>query len=76
MPKLIVPGAVLKTAAAGLGSVQGLLGEGFHPDRVKKLMISNNISGKKLLEDGYALNYSLEEAVRDWWKDCGEDELV
>ncbi len=75
LPKLVVPGFLLRTIAAVLGPVHGVLGEGFHPDRVKKLMISTNISGKKLQEDGYTMRYSLEDAIRDWWKDCGEKGL-
>ncbi|EIP97599.1 nucleoside-diphosphate-sugar epimerase [Opitutaceae bacterium TAV1] len=74
-PKRVVPGIVLRGVATALGSVHGLLGDGFHPDRVRKLMISTNISGKKLQEDGYTLKYSLEDAIRDWWKDCKESGL-
>jgi nucleoside-diphosphate-sugar epimerase len=74
-PKWVVPGFVLRTLAASLGPIHGVLGEGFHPDRVRKLMISTNISGKKLKEDGYTLKYSLNDAIADWWKDCGEKGL-
>lgn len=74
-PKWVVPGLLLRSIAAVLGSVHGVLGEGFHPDRVRKLMNSTNISGRKLQKDGYSLRYSLEEAIRDWWKDCGEKGL-
>jgi len=76
MPSLVVPGALLKAAAVGLSSMHGLFGESFHPDRVNKLMVSNNISGKKLMDDGYKLSFTLEEAVRDWWKVCGEEGLL
>ncbi|RRJ94466.1 NAD(P)-dependent oxidoreductase [Opitutaceae bacterium TAV4] len=72
LPKLVIPGFLLRAIAAALGPVHGVLGEGFHPDRVRKLMISTNISGKKLQKDGYTLKYSLEDAIADWWKDCGE----
>ena len=75
LPTLVVPGAALRAVAAALTPLQGL-GGGFHPDRVKKLMISNNISGKRLVEDGYELQFTLEEALRDWWTDCGEKTLV
>lgn len=71
VPKLMVPGAALKAVAIGLGAIQGFAGEGFHPDRVRKLMISNNISGKRLFDDGYRLRFPLEEALRDWQRDCG-----
>lgn len=42
--------------------------EGIHPDRVKKLIISNNISGEKL-KDNYNLEFGLEKGISDWMKD-------
>ena len=48
---------------------------GIHPDRIKKLMISTNISGKKLKDTGYKFHYTLEESFRDWYKDCEEKGL-
>ena len=42
--------------------------EGINPERVKKLMISNNISGVKL-NSKYNLKYGLEEGVLDWMQD-------
>ncbi|MDR2406595.1 MAG: NAD(P)-dependent oxidoreductase [Bacteroidales bacterium] len=42
---------------------------GIHPARVKKLMISTNICGKKMAESGYKFRYTFEEAIRDWYKD-------
>ncbi len=76
LPKLVVPGSMLRAVAAVLKPLQGLLGEGFHPDRVKKLMVSNNMAGRKLLDDGYRLEFSLEEALRDWQQDCVGGDLV
>ena len=77
-PKLMIPGGLLKTAASLLGAANatGLAGEGVHPDRVRKLMVSNNISGAKLVRDGYRLEFSLEEAFADWRRDCGGDGLA
>jgi hypothetical protein len=49
--------------------------DGIHPDRVKKLMISTNINGQKLLDHGYKLNYSLEDAIADWYNDCNCTDL-
>ena len=46
-----------------------------HPDRVKKLMVSTNISGKKLADTGFSFGYTLEESFRDWFRDCGEEGL-
>ena len=62
-------------AAATLCGLFGGLGLGICPARVKKLMVSTNIDGQKLAKD-YPLSYSLEDAFRDWLKDCGEEELV
>lgn len=52
----------------------GGLGLGVCPARVKKLMISTNICGEKLAEN-YSLQYTLESALKDWWNDCGEQNL-
>jgi len=30
-------------------------------------MISANINGQKLLDHGYKMKYSLEEAIEDWY---------
>ena len=63
----------------GTAKVVGPLGGkkvGIHPDRVKKLMISTNISGEKLKNCGYKFHYSFEESIRDWYKDCDESGLV
>ncbi len=42
---------------------------GICPDRVKKLQISTNISGKKLASSGYKFKWTFEEAVQDWFED-------
>lgn len=44
--------------------------KGIHPERVKKLMVSTNISGKKLADSGYIFHFSLEESYKDWFEDC------
>jgi hypothetical protein len=62
-------------AAATVCGALGGLGLGICPARVKKLMVSTNINGLKLSQN-YPLSYSLEEAFRDWYKDCNEKELV
>lgn len=49
--------------------------KGIHPDRVKKLMVSTNISGKKLAESGYKFHYSLVESYKDWFDDCNKKGL-
>ena len=48
---------------------------GIHPARVKKLMVSTNISGKKLSESDYKFHYSFEETFKDWFEDCNREGL-
>jgi nucleoside-diphosphate-sugar epimerase len=77
-PKFVVPSRSLKFAAGLMYSSAKLLGKeisGIHPDRVKKLMISTNISGEKLSSSRYYLKYNLEEAINDWFNDCYRREL-
>ena len=77
-PKLTIPAGALKMAASTIHLLGKLIGksfEGIHPDRVKKLMISTNINGQKLLDHGYKMEYSLEEAISDWWNDCNQKGL-
>lgn len=70
----LIPGGLLMTAATILGPIGGKK-VGIHPARVKKLMISTNISGKKLSECGYKFHYEFEETFRDWFKDCKKQGL-
>ncbi|MFK5971669.1 MAG: SDR family oxidoreductase [Flavobacteriaceae bacterium] len=39
--------------------------ENYHPDRVRKLMISNNINGMKL-NSRYLLKFGLSNGIQDW----------
>ncbi|MBQ9210893.1 MAG: NAD(P)-dependent oxidoreductase [Clostridia bacterium] len=62
----------------GVAKVVGPLGGkkvGIHPDRVKKLMVSTNISGVKLSNTDYKFHYTLEESFKDWFEDCGREGL-
>lgn len=71
-PRILVPAWFLKSAASAVFSMGRLVGKkfsGIHPDRVKKLMISTNINGEKLSESPFHLRFTLEEAIRDWYKD-------
>ena len=54
-----------------IASFLGFLGSpmGICPARVKKLQISTNISGAKMLQSGYQFKYTLEEALQDWYAD-------
>ena len=65
----VVPGGLLMAAATVLGPIGGKK-VGIHPARVKKLMVSTNISGKKLAKMNYKFHYTLEESFRDWFEDC------
>ena len=70
----LIPGGLLMTAATILGPIGGKK-VGIHPARVKKLMVSTNISGQKLAESGYAFHAGLEDTFRDWFEDCGKQGL-
>jgi GlcNAc-P-P-Und epimerase len=77
-PRILIPAWMLKMAAAILYNIAAVLGkkiQGIHPDRVKKLMISTNIVGEKLHNSKYKLQYSLDDAIKDWWKDCNQNGL-
>lgn len=70
-----IPAGLLLTIARILGPIGGKK-VGIHPARVKKLMISTNISGKKLKNSGYKFHYTLESSFKDWFKDCDKKELI
>lgn len=69
-----IPGGLLMAAAVILGPIGGKK-VGIHPARVKKLMVSTNISGKKLSQMDYNFHYSLEESFKDWFEDCNKEGL-
>jgi nucleoside-diphosphate-sugar epimerase len=48
---------------------------GLVPDRIVKLVKSTNISSEKLARSGFTFNWTLEEALADWSKDCGGKHL-
>ncbi len=70
----LIPGGFLMTVARIVGPIGGRK-IGIHPARVKKLMVSTNICGKKLAASGYKFHYTLEESFRDWYEDCGQTGL-
>ena len=77
MPRVRIPAVLLKTIASLLYSCGKLFGMefiGIHPGRVKKLIVSTNVLGRKL-NDKFKLNYSLNEALEDWYSDCDNDGL-
>lgn len=65
---VMVPGSLLMTVANIVGPLGGKA-LGICPARVKKLMISTNICGKKLADSGYKFHYTFEEAIKDWYRD-------
>ncbi len=70
----LIPGGLLMTVARIIGPIGGKK-IGIHPARVKKLMVSTNICGKKLAASGYKFHYTLEESFKDWYEDCEETGL-
>jgi nucleoside-diphosphate-sugar epimerase len=73
-PRMVLNGRMLQILAFLLEKVGGKK-IGFHPDRVRKLMVSTNISGNKLIEDGFLYNYGLQKGIEDWYNDCGRKGL-
>lgn len=71
---MLIPSCLLMTAARILGPIGGKK-IGIHPARVKKLMISTNICGKKLAACGYKFYYTFEESIKDWYDDCEKQGL-
>lgn len=71
--RIKVPGWML-ISAAGLIHIFGRILRkdftGIHPDRVRKVMISTNISGEKISETSFNLKYTLHEGIIDWKRDC------
>jgi len=63
-----IPQTPLMVAASVAGAFGGF-GLGICSERVRKLMVSTNVSGEKLNRD-YPLRFSLDEAFADWFKDC------
>jgi len=78
-PKILVPAYLLKNMAGAAyytGRAIGRKVNGIHPARVKKLMVSTNISGENLSKSPYKLQFSIEEAIKDWFKDCDNKGLL
>ncbi len=71
---MCIPSWVLIPAAYILGPIGGKK-VGIHPARIKKLMVSTNISGEKLAKCGYKFHYTFEETFKDWFKDCNKEGL-
>lgn len=70
----LIPGWILMASAVCLLPFGGKK-LGLHPARVKKLMVSTNICGKKLADSGYQFKYNFRQALVDWFEDCNKEEL-
>ena len=76
-PNILIPAGLLKVTAYFILILGKLIGKslmGIHPDRVKKIIISTNIIGEKLNKE-YPLQFSLKEAITDWYNDCANKGL-
>jgi len=72
-PLIKIPGPLLILGANCiliLGKILGKEFAGIHPERVKKVMISTNVSGEKLANSDFNLRFSLSEGIEDWYVDC------
>lgn len=77
-PKLVIPAKLLLFVAGtlnNLGSMVGLRLNGIHPDRVKKLMTSTNMSGEKLKDSPYEFDFTLKSSIEDWYIECNKKGL-
>ncbi|WP_167392901.1 NAD-dependent epimerase/dehydratase family protein [Marinobacter shengliensis] len=45
----------------------------FSPVRIRKLIRSNNVAPRYLVDKGYPYNYTLRTAFEDWKKECSEE---
>lgn len=67
-PSIVLPAGLLVAITKfsyGLLSVFGIKLASLHPDRVRKLMISNDINGVSL-NNKYKLEYGLRNGIQDW----------
>jgi hypothetical protein len=69
-----INGKLLMFAAGIIGNLGGRK-LGIHPARVKKLMISTNICGRKITASEYKFSYTFKEAIMDWYKDNADKYL-
>jgi len=71
-PSIVLPASLLVFVAKfgyGVFSIFGIKIASLHPDRVRKLMISNDINGE-LLNNKYNLQYGLEGGIEDWMSEA------
>ncbi len=76
--KVVIPSILLILLARAINifsKVFNFTFDGIHPERVKKLMISTDVNGEKIIENGYEFKFTLRDAIIDWQKECGDKNL-
>jgi GlcNAc-P-P-Und epimerase len=76
-PEIIIPFKIIAAGAAcvNLIPLPFIKRMGLVPERIVKLVKSTNVSSQKLINSGFKFGYTLEEALKDWAKDCGGKSL-
>ena len=74
IPKSIIPAKPLIILAFLINKIT-INKLGFHPERVKKVMYSTNVSGKKIQKLGFDLT-DFELSIKDWFKDSESKGLL
>lgn len=71
-PEFVIPWWVINGGVTFLNllNIPYMRRMGIVPDRLIKLIRSTNISSQKLKDSGFTFQYTLEEALRDWSRDC------
>lgn len=76
-PEFVIPFRIITTGAAVVNTVPlpFVKKMGLVPERIIKLVKSTNISSQKLISSGFTFGFTLEEALKDWAKECGGESL-
>ena len=74
IPSLVIPSQFLLTISFIINKLT-INKIGIHPDRVKKIMFSTNVSGNKLSDLGYQL-IGFENSIKDWFDDSDSNGLL
>jgi GlcNAc-P-P-Und epimerase len=76
-PEVVIPYPLIALGAAVLNLIPlpFIKKMGLVPERIVKLIKSTNISSQKLIGSGFTFGFTLEEALRDWAKECGGKHL-
>lgn len=72
-PEFVIPFHIIAWGAAlvNLIPLPFIKKMGLVPERIAKLVKSTNISSQKLIDSGFKFGFTLEEALKDWAKECG-----